>query len=81
MRLNGFRDAEQLRFFILRDNVGQSSDLPLYDPHIYYGEGIESDVLYIKSAIWSKQQFKLTHLCFPKALKHVVICNKVKHQL
>jgi hypothetical protein len=51
MRLNGFRNAEQLRFFVLRQNVRQSSDLALYNPHVYYRERVEGDVLNNKSAI------------------------------
>lgn len=52
VRLNGFCDVEQLRFFELRDDVGQSAYLALDDPHIYYRECVESDVLGIWSAMW-----------------------------
>jgi hypothetical protein len=36
----------------LRDDVGQSAYLALDDPHIYYRECVESDVLGIWSAMW-----------------------------
>jgi hypothetical protein len=81
MRLNGFSNAEQLRFFVLRDNVGQSPDLSLDDPHIHYGERVEGDILNTRSGTWYEQYFKVAYLCFPESLEHVIIRDKVKHQL
>jgi hypothetical protein len=52
MRLDSFGDVEEFCFFVLRDDVGQSADLALDDPDVYYRESIEGDVLGIWSATW-----------------------------
>ena len=52
VRLNSFRNVEQFGFFVLRGDIGQTSDLTLDDPDIYYRESVEGNVLGILSARW-----------------------------